>query len=63
MFGTLGVALMFCVQVPLGDVCRWLERHHPQRPVYKLLYEDAVYVVVYFTLILLWRGYWNLNAT
>ena len=61
--GAAGTVLLFSLQVPLGLISSYIERKHPNHRILKIIYEDCVYVIVLATMLLLWRGCYNLNAT
>ena len=61
IFGVTGVVLFFIAQLRFADVSKWFERTYPNMNIYRIVYEDSVYLFVYLTLILLWRGCWNMN--
>ncbi len=49
------------MQLYLADMTKIIERNYPGKILFKLLFENTAYLFVYFTLVLLWRGVWNLN--
>ena len=57
--GAAGTVLLFALQVPLGQISSAIERKCPKYKILKIIYEDFVLV----TMLLLWRGCFNLNAT
>ena len=61
--GAAGTVLLFALQVPLGQISSAIERKYPKYKILKIIYEDTIYIVVLVTMLLLWRGCFNLNAT
>ena len=62
IFGTSGVVLFFTVQLLLANISKWFERTYTNMKLYRIIYEDIMYIFVYLTLLLLWRGCWNMNT-
>ena len=60
IFGIVGIVFFFSIQLKLADGSKWLEKRYHLK-IYRIIYEDIVYIFVYFTLILLWRGLWHMN--
>lgn len=55
-----GYAITACfmvLQSPLAAVSKWLEQKHQ---LWKLLYEDALFLLVGWSVLLMWRGGWDL---
>ena len=59
IFGAAGTALLFSLQIPLGAVSERLERNG--RNALKLVWEDAIYMIVLVFIAIIWRGIWNLD--
>ena len=61
IFGVIGVFFFFSMQLKLASVSKWFERTYPHLKILRIIYEDVVYLFVYVTLVLLWRGCWHMN--
>ena len=61
--GAAGTLLLFALQVPLGRISSTIERKYPKYKILEIIYEDCVYIIVLVTMLLLWRGCFNLNST
>ena len=54
--GFLLAAFVLLIEAPLAAVCGKIEK---EGFVYKLLFEDLCYAVIYLVCVLLWRGGWR----